>query len=88
MALNVDSALANLTRMVRVIGPDPRLREWLLAPDQKSAVERHNAIYSMSERMRADGKDEDLVATFRLLADARVFDAARLALEEYDKSQA
>jgi hypothetical protein len=37
----------------------------------------------MSEQMRTDGKDEDLIASFRLLADARVFEAAKLALQEY-----
>jgi hypothetical protein len=45
-----------------------------------------NEIYSASERMRAEGKDEDLVASFRLLADTRVFDAACLALQKYDKT--
>jgi hypothetical protein len=30
----------------------------------------------------------DLVASFRLLADSKVFDAARLALQEYDKNAA
>ena len=84
MALNTDSALDNLARLVRVIGPDQQLRQWFSALGQKPEVERRNAIYSMSEQMRADGKDEDLVVSFRLLADARVFEAARLALQEYD----
>jgi hypothetical protein len=82
MALNTDSALNNLARMVQVIGPDKQLRRWFSALGQMPTLERRNAIYSMSEQMTADGKDEDLVASFRLLADTRVFDAARLALQE------
>jgi hypothetical protein len=84
MTLNTDSALDNLARMVQIIGPDQQLRKWFSALSQMSALQRHNAIYSMSEQMRTDGKDEDLVVSFQLLADARVFEAAKLALQEYD----
>jgi hypothetical protein len=85
MTLDTESALNNLARMVQVIGRDQRLRQWFSALTQQSAVERRNEIFMTSERMRAEGKDTDLVASFRLLADSRVFDAARLALQEYDK---
>src|SRR5208282_6929932 len=85
MTLDTESALDNLARMVQVIGRDQRLRQWFSALTQQSAVERRNEIFMTSERMRAEGKDTDLVASFRLLADSRVFDAARLALQEYDK---
>jgi len=88
MALNTDTALDNLTRMVQVIGRDQKLRQWFSALTQQSAVERRNEIFAASERMRAEGKDMDLVASFRLLADSKVFDAARLALQEYDKNAA
>jgi hypothetical protein len=83
MTLDTDTALDNLARMVQVIGPDKQLRAWFSALGQKPALERRNAIYSMSEQMRTDGKDEDLIASFRLLADARVFEAAKQALQEY-----
>ena len=79
MALNSDTALDNLTRMVQVIQNDQKLREWFCELAHKSAVERSNEIYSVAERMRTEGKDADLAASFHLLADARVFDAARLA---------
>ena len=85
MTLDTESALDNLARMVQVIGRDQGLRQWFSALTQKSAVERRNEIFMTSERMRAEGKDMALVASFRLLADSRVFDAARLALQEYDK---
>jgi hypothetical protein len=88
MTLDTESALDNLARMVQVIGRDQGLRQWFSALTQKSAVERRNEIFMTSERMRAEGKDTDLVASFRLLADSRVFDAARLALQEYDKNAA
>lgn len=79
MALNRDSALDNLARMIQVIQNDPDLRKWFCGLAHKSAVERRNEIYSAVERMRTEGSDEDLVATFHLLADTRVFDAACLA---------
>ena len=85
MTLDTESALNNLARMVQVIRRDQRLRQWFSALTQQSAVERRNEIFMTSERMRAEGKDTDLVESFRLLADSRVFDAARLALQEYDK---
>ena len=56
MDLNGDSALNNLARVVEVIGGDQQLRHWFLALAQRPEVERRNAIYSMSEQMRADGK--------------------------------
>ena len=84
MAINPDSALENLTRLVQVIGPDRELRQWFSALARKSAVERRNEIYLACERMRAAGQDADLVVSFRLLADARVFAAVSLALQEHD----
>jgi hypothetical protein len=36
----------------------------------------------MAEQMTAEHKDPELVALFRLFADARVFDSAMLALRE------
>lgn len=79
MALNHDSALDNLARMIQVIQNDPGLRKWFCELANKSAVERRNEIFSAVERMRMEGGDEDLAATFHLLADSRVFDAALLA---------
>ena len=87
MPLGTDSALENLTLMVQVFGRDQQLRQWFSLLAAKPTVERRTEIYSMSERMRAEGKDEDLVASFRLLADTRVFDAARLALQKYDRTK-
>lgn len=80
MALNPDSALDNLTRMVQVIEGDRELYDWFCTLAHKSTVTRRNKIYAMVERMRAERTDADLVASFRLLADSRVFDAACEAL--------
>ena len=82
MALNTDSALEHLTRIVQVIGSDQKLRQWFADLAHKSLVERRNEIHSTSERMRQEGEDADLVASFLLLADPRVFYAACAALRE------
>jgi len=81
MIVNTDSALDNLTRMVQYIGRDRKVQEWFSALADKSDAERRNEIYTTSERMQAEGKDLDLVVSFRLLADPSVFSAARVALE-------
>jgi hypothetical protein len=86
MAINPDSVLDNLTRLVQVIGPDQQLRQWFSALAKKSAVERRNEIYLACERMQAAGQDADLVVSLRLLADARVFTATALALQAYDSA--
>lgn len=80
--MNTDSAFDNLVRMVQVIGRDRELRCWFAALTTKSTAERCIDIYTTSERMRAEGKDADLVRCFRLLADPRVFEAASLALQD------
>jgi hypothetical protein len=85
MHLDTESALDNLARMVQIIGRDRKLRLWFSALTRQSAVQRRNEIFAESERMRAAGEDTDLVASFRLLADSRIFDAASLALQEYDE---
>jgi hypothetical protein len=82
MALNRDTALNNLARIVQVIRDERRLHEWFRALTNVSAVQRRNEIYSMVEQMKANSEDADLVASFQLLADPRLFDAARVALRE------
>jgi hypothetical protein len=88
MALNPDSALDNLTRMVQVIEGDRKLHDWFCTLAQTPTVTRRNKIYAMVQRMRAEGTDTDLVASFRLLADSRVFDAACEALRGSHKNAA
>ena len=80
--MDADVAFENLARLVQVIGRDPKLRGWFCGLVKKSPVQRTNAIHIMAERMAADRKDADLIACFRLLADARVLEATRLALRE------
>jgi hypothetical protein len=88
MALNRNMALDDLACIVQVIGDDRGLREWFRAMAHESAVDRRNKIYAMVERMRADGEEADLVASFQLLADSRIFRAARVALREDCKDAA
>ena len=80
MSTSVDTALDNLTRIVQVVRRDRKLRRWFDSLSQMSALERSKAIFAMSEQMVAESEDADLVAAFRLLADARVFEAACEAL--------
>jgi len=82
MSTSVDTALDNLTRIVQVVRRDRKLRRWFDSLSQKSALERRNAIFAMSEQMLAESEDADLVAAFHLLADARVFEAACEALAD------
>ena len=80
--MSKNSSLDTLARLVQVVGRDPELRRWFAELQQKPEGARAKEIYVMAERMRAEGKDEELTAVFRLLADARVFKAAAVALEE------
>jgi hypothetical protein len=82
MKINADSALEGLARFVQVIGRDTALRQRFCGLAGLSPVQRSNAIHVMAEQMTAEHKDPELVALFRLFADARVFDAAMLALRE------
>jgi len=77
-----DSALDTLVRLIQVIGRDRALKRWFNGLSQMPAVQRRIEIFAMTEQMRARGEDADLVASFGLLADARVFDAACKALRE------
>jgi hypothetical protein len=82
MAPNTNTALDTLARMVQIVGRDPDLLRWFRELARKPADQRRNDIYLAAERMRAEGKDQELVTCFRLLADPRVFEAARVALRE------
>ena len=88
MTLNREIALKNLARIVQVIRDERQMNRWFCEMAHKSAVERRNEIYSMVERMRCEGEDADLIASFRLLADSRVFRAVRVALREDYKDAA
>jgi hypothetical protein len=78
----VDSALDGLARFVQVIGKDTALRRRFCRLASLSPIQRANEIHIMAEQMTAERKDPELVALFRLFADARVFEAAMLALRE------
>jgi hypothetical protein len=82
MANKTDSALDDLARFVQVVGRDPKLQQWFVALVEMSPVERRIEIFSAAERIKVDRKAPDLAASFRLLADPRVFDAAREALRD------
>lgn len=79
---DADTALEALTRFVQVIGRDAALRQRFHQLAELSPVQRSNEVHIMAEQMTAEHKDPELVAVFRLFADARVFEAALLALRE------
>jgi hypothetical protein len=76
-----EAAVDHLSTMVQVIRADRVLTSWFSDLTRLSAVERRNAIFGMSEKLRAQGQDPALVGCFLLLSNAQVFEAARLALE-------
>jgi hypothetical protein len=82
MKTDSDSALEGLARLVQVIGRDNALREQFSRLANLSPVRRSNEIHIMAEQITAGRKDPELVALFRLFADARVFEAALVALRE------
>ena len=82
MALDAESALDHLARMVQMIARDKDLKQWFSGLAQKPEPERCYEIYSRSEAIRAAGEDDDLIRAFRLLTDSRVFEAACLALQD------
>lgn len=82
MKPDADSALDNLTRFVQVIGSDSALRQRFSQLANLSPAQRANEIHIMAEQIAAEHKDPELVAIFRLFADARVFEAAVVALRE------
>ena len=82
MSTSVDTALDNLARIVQVVRRDRELRRWFDGLSKKAASERRIEIIVMSAKMAAKGEDGDLVASFHLLADARVFEAACEALAD------
>ena len=78
--VNADSALDNLARFVQVIGRDPKLTEWFHSLDSMDPARRGHEILLMAERIAGECKDAGLIASFKLLADQAVFDAACVAL--------
>jgi len=82
MNSNPDSALEGLSRLVQVIGGDTVIRQRFCRLAALTPVQRSNEIHIMAEQMAAERKDPELVALFRLFADARVFEAAMLAMRE------
>jgi hypothetical protein len=82
MKTDADSALEGLSRFVQVIGRDTALRQRFGRLAGLSPIQRSNEIHVMADQMTTEHKDPELVALFRLFADARVFEAAVVALRE------
>ena len=82
MKTDANSALDSLARFVQVIGRDTAIRQRFCGLANLSPVQRANEIHIMAEQMSAGRKDPELVALFRLFADARVFEAGIVALRE------
>jgi hypothetical protein len=82
MSADADSAIDNLAAFVQAIAGDPKLRERFGRLAQMSPTQRFNEIHIMAHSMAAGGEDAELIASLRLLADARVFGAAMAALRD------
>ncbi len=82
MKPDADSALECLARFVQVIGRDEVLKQRFVRLTSLSPVQRSNEVHIMAEQMTAERKDPELVAVFKLFADARVFEAGMVALRE------
>jgi len=82
MAADINSTLDTLAVVIQAIAKDRKLRQWFSGLAEKSAVERRNGIYAMTARMTEQGEDAKIVASLRLLADAKIFDVICRALRE------
>lgn len=82
MRPDADSALHSLARFVQVIGRDSGLRQRFCQLACLSSNQRSIEIQIMAAQMTAERKDPELVAVFRLFADATVFEAGMIALRE------
>ncbi len=82
MKPDADPTLDSLARFVQVIGRDRALRQRFCQLASLSPIQRSNEIYILAAQMTAEHKDPDLVAIFKLFADARVFEAGIAALRE------
>lgn len=82
MKPDADSAFDGLARFVKVIGRDPALRQRFCQLASLSPIQRSSEIHLMAEQMTTERKEPELVAVFRLFADARVFEAGMVALRE------
>ncbi len=80
MDVRIESILDSLTNLVRVIGEDGALRRWFDGLAKLPWWKRRNAILEMGEQFKSSGEDATFVTSVKLLADPRVFDAARRAL--------
>lgn len=76
------STFEQLTTIVQVLGADAALRAWFEALRHQSESGRHRAIHAMIQRMVADQEDPEWITALRLLADARIFRAVQLAVDE------
>jgi hypothetical protein len=82
MSLDRESALDNLAGFIQAISEDGKLRGRFSGMAKMTSAERFNQIQFMAHEMSAERLDPDLIASFRLLADERVFEAAKAALRD------
>jgi len=78
--VDADLALDSLARFVQVIRRDPKLTAWFRNLETMEPARRGHEILLMAEQIAGESKDPALIASFRLLANQTVFDAARVAL--------
>ncbi len=82
MSIDPDSALDNLAAFIDAIATDAKLRVRFCEIAKMSPAQRSIQIHTIAHQMAAAGEDADLISSFRLLADPRVFEAAIAALRD------
>ena len=82
MKAKTQEVMDGLAELVLMIKGDRALDQWFRILTRRSVAERTIAIYQASQRLAAAGADAIFLASLKLLADPRVFDAAKLALGE------
>jgi hypothetical protein len=80
MKTETQAVIDGLADVVLMIKSDRWLGQWFHILARRSVAERTIAIYKASQRLALAGADALFLASLKLLADPRVFDAARLAL--------
>jgi hypothetical protein len=80
--VTIDSIIDDLARFILVMRSDHQLQYWFRDLEKKPLLQRHNDIQTLARQLAAENRDADLVASFKLLSNSRVFDAVSLALRE------
>ena len=71
-----------LTSLVLTIQEDRELGRWFRTLIGRPVATRAFAIFQVAQRLAQSGVNQDFLSSFRMLADPRVFETARMLLGE------